>query len=98
MNTREGLAEVANQFTGHPKLYRGKSASEIAAEFEWDLGGWKYNSINLGVRRWESGWGAVEAQMSNATNTYLKWPEHDSPERAAGVFHVHGRTRSSQGQ
>jgi len=71
LNTRDGQAEVARRFEGHPQMYRGKSATEIAAELEWDVGGWKYHAINLGSRRWEGGWGAVQAQVTNATNTYL---------------------------
>ena len=70
LNTREGQIEVAGQFEG-TKLYREKSISEIAAELEWDLGGWKYHAINLGNRRWESSWGPVQMQITNATNIYL---------------------------
>jgi hypothetical protein len=71
LNTRQGQIDVASRFEGHPKLYRGKSIAEIAADLEWDMGGWKYHAINLGNRRWESKWASVQAQMSNATNTYL---------------------------
>jgi hypothetical protein len=71
LNTREGQISVAGQFEGNPKLYRGMSLAEIAAQLEWDLGGWKYRAINLGSRRWESTWGVVQAQIANATNIYL---------------------------
>jgi hypothetical protein len=70
-NTRNGLLEVAHRFVDHPKLYRGKSPQAIAAELEWDIGGWKYHAFNLGMRRWSGGWGAIQAQVANATNIFL---------------------------
>jgi hypothetical protein len=85
INSRAELEVSARDSLTSPYA-AGRSLSQLMADYEWDIGTWRYQGFNLPSKRWDAQWAEAEAAVSNTLSFYRETRQREVHEKLQVEF------------